>query len=100
MKKPGNQVRYQASGSTDVIGGAESGYAVTRDSKQKNEVEIESVKLRAGEEPPPFKAEFTADEQMAAFRFLGTSKAELTETDTQAELALFAIVQFKNTVKR
>jgi hypothetical protein len=52
------------------------------------------VKLRAGEEPAPFKVEFTANDQTAAFRFLGSSKAEPTESDTQAELALFAIVQF------
>ena len=52
------------------------------------------MKLRAGEEPPRFKVEFTADNQTAAFQFLGSSKAEPTERDTHAELALFAIVQF------
>lgn len=97
MRKPSNasnNVRYLASGSTDIIGGAETAFAITRDMKRKHVIEIACVKLRAGEEPSPYKVEVVADDKTATFRFLGWSKTKTAEADTQAVKALNVIQAF------
>ncbi len=50
----GNAVRDRASGSTDILGGADTAFAVTR--KDKGYVVLEPVKCRNAEEPEPFSA--------------------------------------------
>jgi hypothetical protein len=56
MRKPGpngaGSTRHKASGSTDILAGADAGFAVTRSSKDS--MIIECVKSRVIEEPPAF----------------------------------------------
>jgi hypothetical protein len=56
MRKPGSQGkganRYRASGSTDLLGGLETAFAM--DKKSKGTAIVECVKMREAEEPPPF----------------------------------------------
>ena len=64
MRKPGaltdspEDNRYRASGSTDILAGADACYAVER--LQKGSVKIECVKAREVEEPPPFGVKLDA----------------------------------------
>jgi hypothetical protein len=56
MRKPSQNgsgaVRHKASGSTDILAGADAGFAVTRSTKDS--MTIECVKSRVVEEPPAF----------------------------------------------
>ncbi len=56
MKKPNpqgrNESRYQASGSTDILAGADCGFAIKR--LAGNIISVECVKSRVAEEPTPF----------------------------------------------
>lgn len=58
--KSGNAVRDRASGSTDILGGADTAFAVTR--KDTGYVVLEPVKSRNAEEPQPFSASFLSGE--------------------------------------
>jgi hypothetical protein len=60
MRKPHEEgpdnVRYRASGSTDLIAGSDSAWAMTRVSQTT--AKLEAIRIRLAEEPPPFAVEF------------------------------------------
>jgi hypothetical protein len=63
MKKPsangGNSVRHRASGSTDILGGADEALAFTR--RGKDVFVVEHIKCRDGEEVDPFVVALVED---------------------------------------
>ena len=64
MRKPREEgldsVRYRASGSTAIISGSDSAWAVTRHG-QAPIATVEAIRIRLAKEPPPFTVEFTFD---------------------------------------
>ena len=60
MRKPHEEgpdnVRYRASGNTDLIAGSDSAWAATRTAQ--NAAIIQAIRIRLTEEPPPFAVEF------------------------------------------
>lgn len=60
MRKPnpqgGGEARYRASGSTDILAGADHAFAV---SKKGDLITVECVKSRPAATPPPFRVRFT-----------------------------------------
>lgn len=79
MKKPGphglGDTRNRFSGSTDILAGADAGFAVMRDAQ--NGMTVECVKLRDAEEPPPFRvvvADIPGSQRKAVeLEYLGTA---------------------------
>ena len=62
MRKPHEDgpdaVRYRASGSTDLIAGSDSAWAMTRLGAHSPEAKIEAIRIRLTEEPQPFTVAF------------------------------------------
>jgi hypothetical protein len=60
MRKPHEEgpdsVRYRASGSTDLIAGSDSAWAMTRTAQTT--ATLEAIRIRLAEEPKPFSVEF------------------------------------------
>ncbi len=84
MRKPSAQgsslVRHKASGSTDILAGADAGFAVTRTTKDS--MIIECVKSRIVEEPPAFSAAvFDLPEKVDAVELRYLATKEETEKD-------------------
>jgi hypothetical protein len=101
MRKPGLNgsvaVRHKASGSTDILAGADAGFAVTRCTKTS--MVIECVKSRVIEEPPPFTVGLydVPDEHVDAveLRYLATKE----ETEGEVSKLDVAITQLMAHVK-
>jgi len=64
MRKPHedgpDNIRYRASGSTDLIAGTDSAWAATRPQNGPSII-MTAIRMRLAEEPPPFAVEFTWD---------------------------------------
>lgn len=62
MRKPHlegpDPARYRASGSTDLIAGSDSAWAMTRPHGQGDIATMEAIRIRLMKEPPPFAIEF------------------------------------------
>ena len=90
--KGGNAVRDRASGSTDILAGADTAFAVQR--KTKDTIIIECVKSREVEEHDPFSVRLETFGQMdgpAKLEFLGACEKSFQiqdETERAAELLL------------
>jgi hypothetical protein len=92
MKKPnpqgGNDARYRASGSTDLIAGVDVAFAVTR--KQGDAMLVECVKARHAVEPEPFIVSLydESDNKPIVLRYDGSpseARAEATAVGRAAE---------------
>ena len=63
MRKPRQEgpdsVRYRASGSTAIVSGSDSAWALTRTDGRGNIAKMEAIRIRMAQEPPPFMVEFT-----------------------------------------
>ena len=63
MRKPRQEgpdaVRYRASGSTAIVSGSDSAWALTRTDGQGNTAKMEAIRIRMAQEPPPFTVEFS-----------------------------------------
>jgi len=74
MKKPsangGNDVKHRASGSTDILGGADDALAFAR--RAKDAFTVEHVKCRDGEEVEPFAVGLDDAEEIVTLRHEGT----------------------------
>lgn len=88
MKKPGkaDRSRDRASGSTDIIAGADSAFAINR-THGTPFIEMECVKSRECEEVPPFELEFLSESKTgpAALKFLGVAERTNAATATKAD---------------
>lgn len=97
MKKPsplgGNDSRYRASGSTDLLAGADVAFAVTR--AHGDGMLIECVKSRYGIEPPPFLVSLydETDDGSIVIRYDG-SRADAHAETTAANRAETLIVKY------
>jgi len=95
MRKPagrgGGRVRDRASGSTDILGGADDALAFER--KAKDAVIVEHVKCRDGEEIEPFAFSLVEDEDVVRLRHEGTP-AEFKTQSGKAAQAEQLIVEF------
>jgi hypothetical protein len=89
MRKPsqngGNYIRHQASGSTDIMGGADDALAFVR--RGKDAFAIEHVKCRDGEEVEPFLVGLDEDGDSVTLRHEGTKAQALAQVGSlgQAE---------------
>ena len=90
MRKPFQQgrddSRNRASGSTDILAGGDSGYAIQRTGK--NVVKLECVKSRVAVEPPPFNIRLLCgmETQPAQMTFEGYQRSQ-QEAATEVERA-------------
>lgn len=97
MRKPSalgnNAPRDRASGSTDILAGADAGFSVQRLSKDA--VVVECVKLREAEEADPFVVSLSEHEAGGPVEmcFEG-SKKEFEELGTKVEKAMFLAKTF------
>ena len=95
MKKPsqqgGNSTRNQASGSTDIMAGADSAIAVVGQKKSHGVVLVQQVKNRATEEHKPFsiQLDIEGDDGPARLIYLAsTSAAKAAATELEKGVAL------------
>lgn len=91
MRKPHEEgpdnVRYRASGSTDLIAGSDSAWAMTRTAQ--NCSTLEAIRIRLAEEPKPFSVEFTWDgETGPVTAALGLPPAEASQGGQAAIIIL------------
>lgn len=63
MRKPREEgldsVRYRASGSTAIISGSDSAWALSRTGGQGSTAKMQAIRIRMAQEPPPFMVEFS-----------------------------------------
>jgi hypothetical protein len=96
MRKPnmngGDANRHRASGSTDILAGADTAYAIQR--LAKDAILIEGVKSRESEEHGVFVASMMADdpEGPVSMRFEGT-REEFVEGERKSSLALSVVLR-------
>ncbi len=100
MRKPsphgGNDTRYRASGSTDILGGADTVFSIT--SRARNTLEVKCEKSRNAEEPPIFQVSLhdQGHESPLAMQFegyLGIASATPGETGEAVRLIVEYLAQ-------
>ncbi len=96
MRKPsmqgGSDVRHRASGSTDILGGADTAFAITRTDRSR--VVLEWVKSRNAEEPQNFAASFLNGESEARRWQFDRFEECQAQSTTAVRQAFDLIIQF------
>ncbi len=97
MKKPGQDgrgdLRHQASGSTDILAGADCGIPITR---KANIVIVESVKHRDAQEPEPFEVQVDfgeGEDSPISLKYVGTRPGVMRD-ETEVERAVGLLITF------
>lgn len=98
MRKPsqhgGNDTRYRASGSTDILGGADTVFSIVTKREQPTEVKCE--KSRNAEEPRPFKVTLrdASPESPVEMRFEGYEEGRSISGGEQARAIRLVMQRF------
>lgn len=96
MRKPsmqgGSDVRHRASGSTDILGGADTAFAITRTDRSR--VVLEWVKSRNAEEPQNFAASILNGDSEARRWQFDRFEEHQAQSATAVRQAFDLIIQF------
>ena len=96
MRKPREEgldsVRYRASGSTAIISGSDSAWAVTRHG-QAPIATVEAIRIRLAKEPPPFTVEFTFDGEEGPVRAIMGLPPEEASKGGQAVTIILGVLE-------
>ena len=96
MRKPREEGpdsnRYRASGSTAIISGSDSAWAVTRHG-QAPIATIEAIRIRLAKEPPPFTVEFTFEGDEGPVRAILGLPPEEASMGGQAALIILGVLE-------
>lgn len=95
---PGSDTRHQASGSTDILAGADAGFGV-RPCGEKDDILVECVKLRDAEIARPFGVRFIEHSKDGPVEMRPVVGAALSATDEQALAHINALLDAAPTVK-